>query len=339
MHLNYEDRALDKKKVAIIGSGVSGLVAAKKLQAKFATTIFDKARGVGGRLSTKYNALGHQFDMGAQFFTVGDEDFNAFIAPYVSSGVLQPWLGKFISIESGKLVVDREWTADRPHYVGSPKMTSWCKAMAEGLNVKLGCKVVRIENLEDGKYIIADDGAQYGPYEYLLLAVPVAQAIELLPDNCNFKDILAQYNMTSCFSMLLGYEVNIDIDFAAAIIKNSKISLIANNNSKPGREECKPSLTVLSTKEFAANNCDVELDEVQRQLCSEVADVLGINLPIASYQHLHYWRYCNHKRTYGPKHYFDSLNNIGICGDWLLKGIVECAYKSADSLSAAVLGE
>ena len=41
------------KKIAIIGAGLSGIVIAKTLKPKFNVEIYEKSRGLGGRMSTK----------------------------------------------------------------------------------------------------------------------------------------------------------------------------------------------------------------------------------------------------------------------------------------------
>ena len=47
--------------VAIVGAGISGLTAGRNLTQKHNVTIFDKSRGVGGRMSTRYSEL-YEFD-------------------------------------------------------------------------------------------------------------------------------------------------------------------------------------------------------------------------------------------------------------------------------------
>ena len=42
-----------KKSVAIIGAGLSGITVASKIKDKFEVQVFEKARGVGGRMSTR----------------------------------------------------------------------------------------------------------------------------------------------------------------------------------------------------------------------------------------------------------------------------------------------
>ena len=61
------------KNIAIIGAGLSGLIAARELAKNNDVTIFEKARGVGGRMATRRaNNLkfdGFNFDHGTQYFT------------------------------------------------------------------------------------------------------------------------------------------------------------------------------------------------------------------------------------------------------------------------------
>ena len=61
-------------KIAIIGSGIAGLSAARELRQNGVDVyLYEKSRGVGGRMSTRY-AGDWEFDHGAQYFTAQDED-------------------------------------------------------------------------------------------------------------------------------------------------------------------------------------------------------------------------------------------------------------------------
>ena len=58
--------------IAIIGAGMAGVTCARTLrQAGHKVTIFEKSRGLGGRMATRASAFG-SFDHGAQYFTVRD---------------------------------------------------------------------------------------------------------------------------------------------------------------------------------------------------------------------------------------------------------------------------
>ena len=49
-------------------------------------------------MSTRY-ANNYQFDHGTQDFTVGDQAFKNFLAPYMKTGILKEWKLKLMLIE------------------------------------------------------------------------------------------------------------------------------------------------------------------------------------------------------------------------------------------------
>ena len=64
-------------KIAIIGSGLAGISTALLLKDQADITLFEKARGVSGRMSTRI-ADPYLFDHGAQYFTVRTDAFRSF---------------------------------------------------------------------------------------------------------------------------------------------------------------------------------------------------------------------------------------------------------------------
>jgi predicted NAD/FAD-dependent oxidoreductase len=75
--------------ILIIGSGLAGLSAAKKLSSKgLNVVVIDKGRGVGGRLAAR--RIGDAvFDNGAQFFTARSKEFQACVNQWVKAGVAE----------------------------------------------------------------------------------------------------------------------------------------------------------------------------------------------------------------------------------------------------------
>ena len=55
--------------IAIIGAGLSGLIAANKLNHISSVEVFEKSRGVSGRMATR-NSDPFFFDHGAQYFKI-----------------------------------------------------------------------------------------------------------------------------------------------------------------------------------------------------------------------------------------------------------------------------
>ena len=75
-------------KIAILGCGIAGLSAARELRRNGVDVkLFDKSRGVGGRMSTRYAGV-WEFDHGAQFFTAQNADFKSEIDAAVRACLL-----------------------------------------------------------------------------------------------------------------------------------------------------------------------------------------------------------------------------------------------------------
>ena len=92
-------------KIAIIGAGLSGLTAAHQLKHVAQVKLFDKSRGVGGRMSTRY-AGDYEFDHGAQYFTARDPRFQDAVEAAIEQGVVAPWDGRAVYKKDGAMIAD-----------------------------------------------------------------------------------------------------------------------------------------------------------------------------------------------------------------------------------------
>ncbi|AJI69041.1 NAD(P)-binding protein [Francisella tularensis] len=84
-------------KIAIIGAGIAGLTAAKILKDCAQVIVFEKSRGVSGRMSTRY-ADPYYFDHGTQYFTAKSTDFKEFLKPMIDNGISRT--GELILLKS-----------------------------------------------------------------------------------------------------------------------------------------------------------------------------------------------------------------------------------------------
>lgn len=79
------------KKVAIFGAGISGLSCATALQnSGWQVTLYEKSRGVSGRLSTRVCEQ-WQCDHGAQYFTARDPLFAEEVQRWTKANVARLW--------------------------------------------------------------------------------------------------------------------------------------------------------------------------------------------------------------------------------------------------------
>ena len=86
-------------KLAIIGSGISGISLASNLKSKLNIQIFEKSRGAGGRMSTRKTDL-FEFDHGTQFFKIKTKEFRDFLSPLFLKNIIKHWQCKLIEIQN-----------------------------------------------------------------------------------------------------------------------------------------------------------------------------------------------------------------------------------------------
>src|SRR5215218_2948390 len=123
---------------AIVGGGLSGLVAARTLEeAGVDVTVFEKEEKVGGRMRTDL-LDGGVYDHGAQFFTVRDDRFEEMVRAWVSAGVVEVWTHGFADA-SGEKQED-----GYPRYKGTKGMTAVAEYLARNLDVRTGTEITGI---------------------------------------------------------------------------------------------------------------------------------------------------------------------------------------------------
>ena len=124
----------NRPNIAIIGAGISGLACATTLQnTGFNVTIFEKSKGVSGRISTRVTD-DWQCDHGAQYFTASDAQFAAEVQRWQQAGVAAEWQPR-LQVFDGVSFTAKESTKVR--YVGVPRNTAPAKYLAQSLNVKV----------------------------------------------------------------------------------------------------------------------------------------------------------------------------------------------------------
>jgi len=314
-------------KVAVIGAGLSGLVIARELARHHDVTVFEKSRGVGGRMATRY-AGEYRFDHGAQFFTARSRSFRQFLEPFIDAGVVANWRGTFAEYEGVSLVTQRPWNDSPPHYVAVPGMNALGQTLARDLNVRLLTAVSGVERLDDKWTLFDAEQAELGSFDWLIVTVPAAQAATLVGEQSALGRIASEKKMLGCYALMLGFEQPLSLPWQAALVRNNDISWISVNSSKPGRD-APFTLLVHSTNNWAEQHMEDDAGDVRNHLISVVSAVTGHDCSVAGHVDLHRWRYANTDRQQEPFCFMDANENIGACGDWFVRGRIEAAYRSA----------
>ena len=323
-------------RIAVIGGGMAGIVIARRLGDSADTTVFEKARGVGGRMATRY-AGEFEFDHGAQFFTARSPGFQSFLKPLVDKGVIADWNARFVEIDRDRVVHERQWTADVPHFVGVPRMNEIAKFLSRDLNIEPCTAVTAIRN-EGGRWTLIDAANNaFEGFDWVVLTAPAPQTGLLVADNPELKTLCNERELLGCFSLMLGFGTPLELSWQAAMVQNSDVSWVSVNSSKPGRKS--PfTLVVHSTNEWASAHIDEDTDRVREHLLSAASLACGKDLREAAHCHLHRWRYANIAKQSGPACFVNDETRLAACGDWFVHGRIEAAFCSANEL-ASRLGE
>jgi len=205
---------------AIIGAGMAGLSCAQVLkQDGHSVTLFDKARGPGGRMSTRRVRSATDeiaFDHGAQYFTARDPVFAEQVSAWAELGIVARWA-----------------EAGQDAWVGSPAMNAPIRALADLHDVRWN---VRIDALTwDGHWQLRSEAGLDGPFDGLVVAVPAEQVAPLVEP---FDPVIAEAARSTisdpCWSVMVAFDRR--LPFQDDIVRDAGIvGWAARNSAKPGR--------------------------------------------------------------------------------------------------------
>jgi renalase len=322
-------------RIAIIGAGMAGLTAARALSPQHEVAIFEKSRGVGGRIATRQHDV-FFFDHGAQFFAAKTPEFCDFLAPYKNAGVVSIWKGHFQERDRQGVLSERAWQDEPAHYVGTPSMNAFPKALAEGLEIHRHIRIQGLERSLAGWSLAAESGEYFIGFDWVILAIPVAQVLALLSPEIVFSSLLSDIEMQACYSLMLGFDVPVAFAFDAALIHNADISWISVNSSKPGRN-AQTTLLVHSTNRWAEAHVDLPRADVIEHLLQETEVHIGPVVHQAVHVDVQRWLYANaEKRVDADACLLDREQQVVACGDWCIHGRIEAAFLSGQAAAAAI---
>ena len=317
-------------KIAILGCGVAGLSAARELRRNgIEAVLFDKSRGVGGRMSTRY-ADAWEFDHGAQYFTVQDANFQAEVDVAEKAGVVARWEAKALYLKTGELSAD----TGRDRYVGQPRMNSLPKYWAEGLDVTLGKRVASVEKTETWT-LTFEDGSTASGFDGVISTLPPAQAEKILPRAFPRRASVESAEMHVCFCLMVGLSAPINPGWDTLRIKDLPIDWIAINNAKPGRSNDVGAIVVHSEAAWSDANAETDRVRVQDIMLKSASALLGLPLDEAPHIALHRWLYASSKSS--PDVPCLKGDGLVVAGDWCLGGRVQGAWLSGRSAAQAFI--
>ncbi len=323
------------RSVAVVGAGIAGLACADALKrAGMAVTVFEKARGPGGRISTRRAEAG-SFDHGAQYFTARDPEFAKAVRAWVEAGVAAPWRGRIVTWSQGR-TAGRAGDAER--FVAVPTMSALAKHLARVLDVRCNVRVEALERAADD-WTLRDESAHVrGPFDAAVVATPAPQAAALLPQGTELRARVAEAKLAPCLAAMVGFDAPVEVEFDGVLVSGGPLAWAARDSAKPGRSPGER-WVLHAAPEWSEAHLEEAPDAFARELLAAFAEVSGRPLPDASHLVGHRWRFARATRPLPQSHLFDAALRLGVCGDWCGGDKVEAAWRSGVALAARLLAE
>ena len=315
-------------RVAVIGAGMAGLVAARTLTDHgWPVTVFDKGRLPGGRLAVRTSRSSPaRFDFGAAAFGARDPRFRRWVDAWCERGLLAPVPGE----------------ADR--FVPVPDARALPEHLAEDLDLHCSRRVVSLDRSAGSWHLAFEDGWTAGPFEALVLNTPPAQAAALLraAGFDALADRLDAVPMAPCWTTMLTAPGDGAWQTRPAV---PELATILQGGAHPGAAA--PGCTTIHASDaFSRAHVDAEPAAIATRLAPLVSEALGVSVEEAELR-CHRWRFARATGAAAPASWYGD-EGLVLCGDWTGAGGeavpedggpgVEAAFLSGAAAAGRLLG-
>ncbi len=307
-------------RIAIIGAGISGLAAARALDAAGKrAVVFEKSRSLGGRCSSRLWE-GCVFDHGAQYFTARDAAFREVLAE----------LGDAVG-EIPAPVVDADGcevgtdTRRLFHVEGNNRLA---RALAAGLEIRRESPVGEV-SVDGGDWEVAGER-----FDAILSCAPWPQTAALLGRTVAASPY--ERNLTAAFAYDVEWAGRARTTYAVSDRSGSALAWSACENHKAARVPAGRLLFVVqAAAEFSAGHWDAERDVWAAKLRSELEPRWELDPTRFAGAFTHRWGF---SRRVAAADVGELPSGFFVCGDSITDSRIEAVWLSGRRAAAAMLG-
>lgn len=313
--------------IAIIGAGMAGLAAARRLheiRPDLTCTIWEKSRGVGGRAATR-RIEGAAFDHGAQYIKAPTPE-------------LAIWLHEFA--EPPVDIARPVWTFDRtgtitagdPAQNSDPKwtypdgITRLARQMAADRDIRFSTRIAKFVQRGE-QYDVWDDRGEFvQTADALLITTPAPQghalvAASMIDENVQASLLheLGQVRFRPCLTITLKYAPVLRPRPWYALVNTDRahpISWLAYEHVKPGRATDQHVVIAQMAPQWSQAHWDDETPAVAAQVARLLSDVLHEALPVPQWWDRQGWRYALPDNGADFDRLNDTATGLFFAGDW-----------------------
>lgn len=322
---------MDGVRIAVVGAGIAGLACARELaRADAKVTVFERSRGLGGRLGTRRQG-NLAFDHGAQFITARSRAFVKYTEVAGRAGVLDRW--------SPRILEDhRLWEAPiEDWYVGQPGMSALVRPMSRNIELRSGVGIHEIIQSQRGWELQTDSGRQNHIFNAIAVAVPAPQALTLLGSHGRAFRHLHEVSMAPCWAGMFAFDQPVDTGAEVHRWTQGPLTWAACDSSKPNRPPGLHCWVVHASVAWSLQHLEDDAVAVAQLLLREFATATGARLPAPAHAQAHRWRHAFVEQPLGLPCLVDEEIAAGACGDWCIAPRVEAAFESGRALAHSLL--
>jgi hypothetical protein len=309
-------------RAGIVGAGIAGASCAGTLAAAgWEVDVFDKARGAGGRLSTRRLEQGWA-TMGSPFISAKRDPFRSQLRDWVRQGWLVPVRGDVLHGRANK-----SWAKVplQNHHTPLIEPSQIVRQLMGNARLHTASRVTTIRP----RTIILENGQTMGDYDCVICSVPVPQAVPLLEALPRLHDRLGEVRYRPIWSFLMRWEGGP----AADVIKFDDHLIDLAVRQPTGGEGL---WAVHSSHEFAETYLEASAMEASTRAASALMGLLGLPWPV-DVEASHLWRYAKPETSIGGFWLGDRENRVALIGDGIAGAGVERAWESGMRLAQSLI--
>lgn len=326
--------AIGTQKIAIIGAGMAGLACASALKAGGAApVIFEKSRGIGGRIATRRHPDGYEFDHGAQFFTIRTDAFRDFTRHARDSGLIAAWP------LTRKAHMARLPARADTGYAGAPRMNAFLKPIAAALDIRLETEITMLAR-ENDHWVLRDlNNHPHGPFSHIVITAPAPQCARLLRDHEEGQALVGDAGYAPSWTLMLAFDRRLEIT-EDTIANAGPIGWMARNSAKPARAPAETWVIQMGA-DWSTEHLEMDKETAEGAILhlfdSFYRDKTGNPLPAPALAMAHRWRYALVTHSAHGLFGVSTDQTVLTAGDWRAGPRVECAFESGRAAALHLL--
>lgn len=311
-----------KMRAGIVGAGISGASCAGTLsEAGWEVEVFDKARGAGGRLSSRRMEDGWT-SLGSPFISAKRDPFRSQLREWVRQGWLEAVRG---NIMKGRATVSWTQAQLQNHYRPLIEPSQLVRNLMGTARLHTESRVARLEP----RTIVLENGEVHGDFDCVICSVPTPQAIPLLQTLPRLQERLqADTEYRPVWSFIMRWEGGPSADVIQ--FDDELLNLAVRQANGEGL------WAVHSTHLFAETYLQASREEAATRGASALMGLLALPWPV-EVEAAHLWKMALPTHSQGGFWLGDRENRVALIGDGIAGAGVERAWESGTRLAQALM--